>query len=465
MAEDAPGALDAARQFFALERDVFVLSVAMFAFSLSFQMTGRYVPEYIRVLATGAGASGGAVAGAIGLYGSVGNLIGAVYPYPGGALSDRIGSRTALTLFGLASTVGFLVWLFAEAFGFVTVGAFTIPALAPLWTERVVVGPTVLPVGVFLGLFLTQAWKSFGLGATFAVVKQATEPDELATGFASTETFRRTGFLVGPLLAAAVLAVVPAFEPGFEVVLGIAALLAAVATVAQHRLYDASEDTVGDSFSGVGQVLADLRAMPSPLKPLLVADTLVRFANGMVYVFFVIVVTDFLAVGLSIPGVDLLGATIGSVHLRPDAFFGILLAVEMLVALLTMVPTAKLARRVGLKPVVALGFLVYAVFPVLLINAPANALVVVLLFALSGLRFAGLPAHKALIVGPAAVDAGGRVTGSYYLLRDVVRIPSAAIGGWIYAADPELAFGVASAIGVVGVAYFVAFGEEFEAYA
>jgi MFS family permease len=459
MAEKSPGAFDAVRQFFALERDVFVLSVAMFAFSLSFQMTGRYVPEYMRVL--------GAGAGAIGLYGSLGNLIGAVYPYPGGALSDRIGSRTALTLFGAASTVGFVVWLFAEAFGVVTVGGFTVRTGAvPLVRGGPIhVEPVLLPVGVFLGLFLTQAWKSFGLGATFAVVKQATDPEELATGFASTETFRRVGFLVGPLLAAAILATTASFKPGFEVVLALGAVFAGVATVAQHRLYDATEDTIGDSFEGVGQVVADLRAMPSPLRPLLVADTLVRFANGMVYVFFVIVVTEFLAVGLSVPAVDVLGVPVGGVSLRPAAFFGLLLAVEMLIALLTMVPTAKLARRVGLKPVVALGFAVYAVFPVLLINAPANPAVVALLFAVSGLRFAGLPAHKALIVGPAAADAGGRVTGSYYLVRDVFRIPSAAIGGWIYAVDPRLAFAIASAIGILGTLYFLAFGEEFDAYA
>ncbi len=459
MAEKSPGAFDAVRQFFALERDVFVLSVAMFAFSLSFQMTGRYVPEYMRVL--------GAGAGAIGLYGSLGNLIGAVYPYPGGALSDRIGSRTALTLFGAASTAGFVVWLFAEAFGVVTVGGFTIRtgAVPLVGGGPIHVEPVLLPIGVFLGLFLTQAWKSFGLGATFAVVKQATEPEELATGFASTETFRRVGFLVGPLLAAAILAATASFKPGFEIVLALGALLAGVATVAQHRLYDATEDTIGDSFEGVGQVVADLRAMPSPLRPLLVADTLVRFANGMVYVFFVIVVTEFLAVGLSVPAVDVLGIPVGGVSLGPAAFFGLLLAVEMLIALLTMVPTAKLARRVGLKPVVALGFAVYAVFPVLLINAPANAAVVALLFAFSGLRFAGLPAHKALIVGPAKVDAGGRVTGSYYLVRDVFRIPSAAIGGWIYSVDPGLAFAIASAIGILGTLYFLAFGEEFEAYA
>ncbi len=440
MAEGEVDELDAFRQFFALERDVLVLSAAMFAFSLAFQMTGRYVPEYLRVL--------GAGAGVIGLYGSVGNLIGAAYPYPGGAISDRIGSRAALTLFGVVSTLGFAVWLAAPALGTHDLGTLVLPAVG---TVNLVVATWTW---VFVGLFLSQAWKSFGLGATFAVVKQSVPPDRLAEGFASTETFRRVGFLVGPLIAAVLLASTPGFLAGFQYVLAVAVAFGLVATVAQHVLYDASEDTIGGSFEGVGSVLADLRSMPDPLRPLLVADTLVRFANGMVYVFFVIVVTEFHDVGVSAFGVTL----------RPDAFFGVLLVVEMAVALATMVPVARLARRVGLKPVVALGFAVYAVFPVLLIAAPANAAVLVALFAFSGLRFAGLPAHKALIVGPAEEGAGGRVTGSYYLVRNAVVIPSAALGGYIYGFDPVLAFGIASAVGLVGTGYFLAFGREFAAY-
>jgi predicted MFS family arabinose efflux permease len=152
-------------------------------------------------------------------------------------------------------------------------------------------------------------------------------------------------------------------------------------------------------------------------------------------------------------------------RLSPDAFFGVLLGIEMVVALASMVPVAKLAERVGLKPVVALGFAVYAVFPILLVNAPANPWVVAALFAFSGLRFAGLPAHKALIVGPAEANEGGRVTGAYYLLRNTVTIPSALLGGWLYDAySPEVAFGLATVVGVAGVVVFLAFGKEFAAY-
>ena len=436
---EVAGPLDAVRQFLALRRDVLVLSLAMFAFSLAFQMTSRFLPRYLELL----GASGLLV----GLFGTAGNVISAVYPYPGGAVSDRVGSRAALTLFGLLATAGFAVWLVAPWVGTVTVAGLTVEP----W------------VWVFVGLLLAQAWKSFGLGATFAVVKQATEPSRLAAGFASTETVRRTAFLLGPALATVLIGLSPVFTTSFRYVLGAAVVFGAAGTVAQHVLYDASADTLGDSFAGLEGVRRDLREMPAPLRPLLVGDTLVRFANGMVYVFFILVVTDLYAVGLettlSVGGVSY------ALELSPEAFFGVLLSLEMAVALLVMAPAAKAAERVGLKPVVALGFAVYAVFPLMVTAAPPTALAMALVFAFSGLRFAGLPAHKALIVGPAEANAGGRVTGSYYLLRNTVVVPSAALGGALWEfVSPEGAFTLAAAVGLLGTGYFVVFGEEFEAY-
>jgi MFS family permease len=444
---DESGPLNTFRQFFALERDVLVLSLAMFAFSLGFQMTSRFLPEYIVAL----GASGFVV----GLFGTVGNVVSAVYPYPGGAVSDRLGSRYALTLFGLISTLGFAVWLVAPTVGAITLAGVTIQPW--LW--------------IFVGLLLAQAWKSFGLGATFAVVKQATDPSRLAAGFASTETFRRTAFLIGPVLAAVLIGLHPEFTVSFQYALGVAVVFGIVGTVTQHLLYDASEDTLGDSFAGLDGIRRDLREMPEPLRPLLVGDTLVRFANGMVYVFFVLVITQFYEVGFDAT-VALAGVSY-AVSLSPEAFFGYLLGVEMLIALVSMAPAAKAAERVGLKPVVALGFAVYALFPIVLVGAPellgsvlSLQWVMVLVFAFSGLRFAGLPAHKALIVGPAERGAGGRVTGTYYLLRNTVVIPSAALGGYLWEfASPEVAFTVASVVGVVGTGYFLLFGTEFEAYA
>ncbi|MFP4625921.1 MAG: MFS transporter [Natronomonas sp.] len=435
----AAGPIDAFRQFFALQRDVLVLSIAMFAFSLSFQMTNRFLPEYMVAL--------GATGFVVGLFGTFGNVLAAAFPYPGGAISDRVGSRYALTVFGLLSTLGFIIWLVAPGIGRIEIAGI---AIQP-W------------VWIFVGLVLAQAWKSFGLGASYAIVKQATVPSRLATGFATTETFRRIAFLVGPVLAAILIGLRTDFTVSFQFVLLVAVIFGVIGTAVQHLLYDSSMDTFGDTFGGVDAIRQDLRDMPDPLRPLLIGDTLVRFANGMVYVFFVLVVTRFLQVGFD--ATISLGAFSYDVTLSPASFFGYLLGVEMLVALLVMAPAAKLAEYVGLKPVVALGFAVYAIFPILLINAPANAAALVMVFAFSGVRFAGLPTHKALIVGPAERGAGGRVTGTYYLVRNTIVIPSAAIGGALWEfASPEVAFSIAALVGTIGTVYFLRYGIEFEAY-
>ena len=313
-------------------------------------------------------------------------------------------------------------------------------------------------VWVFVGLLLAQCWKSFGIGGHYAIVKQSTDPSRLARGFDSTETFRRTAFLIAPLIVAVLVA--DALMPGFLWVLVIAIVFALLGTIIQHVLYRTDADSIGDEFEEFGQIMDDLRALPEPLKPLIVADILVRFANGMVYVFFILVITRLMGIGLTITL-----PVVGAIDLSPAAFFGVLLGVEMFIALVTMAPTAKIAEYTGLKPVVGFGFFVYAIFPVMLIFAPENVWILVALFAFSGLRFAGLPAHKALIVGPAERGAGGRVTGSYYLVRGAIVIPSGALGGYLWEfVSPEISFTIASIIGMIGVGYFVLFGKEFEAY-
>ncbi len=413
--------------FLSMERDVLILSLAMFCFSLGFQMTSRYLPRYMSLL--------GAGAVAVGVFGTLGNLLGAIYPYPGGWFSDRVGSRYSLTIYGLISTIGFGLWLMTPDIGGLDLYLLEIPA----W------------IWILVGLVLSQSWKSLGLGATFALVKQSVEIDRLARGFATTETFRRTAFLLGPVISGGILAVYMDFIEGFSLILGIAFIFGLIATVSQFLFYREIDEAVGKKFRGLSQIIEDIRELPGELRTLLVADSIIRFANGMVYVFFVLVVTELRSVGL-----DLFGYT-----LSPDSFFGFLLGIEMVVALLVMLPSAYIADRYGLKPVVLVGFAVYAVFPFLLIYAPGSPFIYAALFAFSGIRFAGLPAHKAFIVGPARENQGGRVTGSYYLVRNSLVIPSALIGGYLYGIDPFIAFSLSSVLGVFGFVYYLFLGERF----
>ncbi len=130
----------------------------------------------------------------------------------------------------------------------------------------------------------------------------------------------------------------------------------------------------------------------------------------------------------------------------------------MTVALLIMVPAARVADALGQKPVVAFGFFVYAVFPALLIHAPSHASAMVILFAISGLRFAGMPAHKAAIVGPARSGEGGTTTGVYYLIRNTFKTPGPAIGGFLFEWSPQISFSTATVIGLFGVLIYVIYG-------
>jgi len=364
----------------------------MFAFSLGFQMTSRFLPEYMVAL----GASGFVV----GLFGTFGNVISAVYPYPGGAISDRIGSRYALTAFGLVSTVGFVVWLIAPNVGAVTVAGVTIEP----W------------IWIFVGLVLAQAWKSFGLGATFAVVKQATDPSpaggrvrehgDVPTHRAPDRSRPRGD----------------SHRPPSGVHRELSVRARGGGRLRRRRDARATRpvrrergDAVGGGrFEGVSRIRTDLREMPDPLRPLLIGDTLVRFANGMVYVFFVLVVTRIFSVGERTVAV---GGISYAVDPRRRPFSATCwLGVEMVVALITMVPAAKLAERVGLLPIVALGFFVYGVFPLVLVFGPdlLSPFVSIQWALVRRLRVLRAPvrrpSHKALIVGPA--EQGAPAAGS-----------------------------------------------------
>ncbi len=196
---------------------------------------------------------------------------------------------------------------------------------------------------------------------------------------------------------------------------------------------------------------------------LLVADTLVRFANGMVYVFFVIVVVEFLSVGFTGFGLHC-GRTPSSASCSASRWSSPPLD-----------GSRRKAHRLG-RPVpvsrwdVRLGRL----------SAPAH------------LRAgqpvgAGAPVRvlRPALCRPARPQGAHRRPGGtalaavqrdrYYAVIGTLVIPpqvvlalwqrvGSAIGDVVIQADPELAFGVATVVGLIGGVYFIVFGREFEAY-
>src|SRR5437868_14780557 len=78
------------------------LAVGLVVFGLGQELWSRYLPEYLRFL--------GASAVVVGSFGALSDLLDAAYAYPGGWISDRLGNRRALVLFGALTTAGFVVY-------------------------------------------------------------------------------------------------------------------------------------------------------------------------------------------------------------------------------------------------------------------------------------------------------------------------------------------------------------------
>ena len=77
-------------------------------------------------------------------------------------------------------------------------------------------------------------------------------------------------------------------------------------------------------------------------------------------------------------------------------------------------------------------------------------------FIVGGLREVGEPARKAMIVDLVRPSLRARSIGLYYLVRSLTIAPAAFIGSLLWNVMPALPFGMAGAIGVVGVIVFAA---------
>ena len=71
------------------------------------RMAERFLPIYLIAL------GGGALS--IGLLNGLDNLLSALYSFPGGYLSDRIGTKRALLVFNIVAMFGFLVVILIPA--------------------------------------------------------------------------------------------------------------------------------------------------------------------------------------------------------------------------------------------------------------------------------------------------------------------------------------------------------------
>ena len=380
----------------ALDRNTSAVAGAMFLMALGEELWKRFVPKYLE--------AAGAPLAAIGAYGSLRDFLDGVVQYPGGWVADRYGRRTGLQLFIGLAIAGYLLLRVAGS-----------------WQLA------------FAGVTLTMAWSSMASPTLFAVIGDALPPERRAMGFSVQSILRRIPIAIAPVLGGLLIARY-GIHGGVRLSLGVTVGLAllTLALVSRVRL-SLPAATAPTTIAGVW------RALPVPLRRLLVSDILVRICEALVDVFLVIYALD--VVGITAPQ------------------YGLLVAIMMTTSIVAYLPAARLADRIGRKPLVIATFIAFAAFPLAVISAHSFAGLAAA-FVIGGLRELGEPARKALIVDLAQPNLRARSIGLYYLVRSVSIAPAALAGGVLWRVQPALPFVLAGGFGLLGAGAFALRVEE-----
>src|SRR5262245_42815315 len=149
-------------EFLALRRNTTLLLVALVLAGTGERLWLGFAPKYLETL--------GAGVGIIGLFDALQTLLGAVYAYPGGWLTDHWGQRRSLLLFAALSLAGY--------------------ALVLMWSHW---------LALLVGAFLFLAWTALSLPATFSVVATSLDRSRHTMGVGVQSMVRRVPMMVGPL--------------------------------------------------------------------------------------------------------------------------------------------------------------------------------------------------------------------------------------------------------------------------
>ena len=79
----------------------------------------------------------------------------------------------------------------------------------------------------------------------------------------------------------------------------------------------------------------------------------------------------------------------------------------------------------------------------------------VVAFAIRGLKEFGDTSRKALIIGYCAPERRGQMIGAYYLVRDLLVSTGAILGAWLWKIGPGANFLGAALFGLVGTAIYL----------
>jgi MFS family permease len=417
-------------EFFALKRSIVGMLTMAILVGMGEHMGERYLPLYLEQLTTDL-ALKISVLGvvSIGILGFLDDFLSALYSFPGGYLSDRLGVKRALLVFNGLSMIGYLVVI-----------------LIPTWWA------------VLLGAVFFISWSAISLPAMMDLISTVVPKNKRTMGVSVQSLIRRVPKTLGPLVGGAfVLAFGVEGSPtgsllhrlgGVRLAFVLAFLLAIVAMVAQQVLIaeDVSEKAKSKARNAELSPRRLYKQMSPDLRNLLVSDILIRFCERIPDLFVVIWVTQNLV-------------AIGQAHEKAAWWFGVLSVVENITAMLIYFPVAWMADQFGKKPFVAITFGFFTLFPLALLFSHSLWLFFPV-FVLRGLKEFGEPTRKALIMDLSPEDRKAAMFGLYYLIRDVI-VAFAAFGGAVlWMISPKANLLTAFAFGTLGTIWFTIYGRD-----
>jgi MFS family permease len=392
-------------EFLGLRRSIVGLLSMVVLVGMGEHLAEQFLPLYLLAL------GGGFIS--VGFLNGMDNLLGALYSFPGGYLSDRLGTKRALLVFNLISMVGFLAVIFVQH-----------------WLV------VILAAALFL------SWTAISLPATMSLVARVLPKNKRTMGVSVHSLVRRVPMALGPLIGGAFVTAW-GVESGVRLAFIGALAMAVVAAVLQQLLIDDDPPDGGLKSAAERNPLRLWKYMTGDLRRLLIADILVRFCEQIPYAFVVV-----WAVGTeTAPG------PVTAVQ------FGLLRSIEMATAVLVYIPVAYLADRGRKKPFVAMTFVFFTLFPLMLYFSNSFWMLAAA-FVLRGLKEFGEPTRKALIMDLAPEDRKAGVFGLYYLIRDVVVSVAAFGGAFLWQQSPELNLMAAFAFGAAGTIWFALRGKD-----
>ncbi|MCH7663260.1 MAG: MFS transporter, partial [Chloroflexi bacterium] len=157
------------KEFLGLQKGIVALLIMVILVGMGERMAERFLPIYLIAL-------GGSTL-SIGLLNGMDNLLSALYSFPGGYLSDRLGHKKALLIFNLIAIFGYLIVV-----------------IFPSWQA------------VLFGAVFFLSWTAISLPATVSLVSAVLPTQKQTMGISMHSLVRRIPMALGPVIGGLLIA-------------------------------------------------------------------------------------------------------------------------------------------------------------------------------------------------------------------------------------------------------------------